>query len=189
MNYVLDAVSDYCGAGVPGRRAAARAAGRGAGPGRDRPGRVAHGRVGHVWGTDLAETLPLGSGVVTPFVVWLVLLLAPVVIIGWAGSVLLPRLATDAGLAAVRRRAARPGKRHGPGAPLSCGPGTTPGPTAPRTTGLLSDPVALFFLNWAGWWPLVILLGGVGAVLAGLISGAFRAPRKTPPLVRPGPCR
>ena len=47
---------------------------------------------GDVWGTDLAETVPLGPAGVTRFIVWLVLLLAPVVIIGWGGSLLLPRL-------------------------------------------------------------------------------------------------
>jgi hypothetical protein len=141
---------------------------------------------GDVWGTDLAETLPLGTVGVTRFIVWLTLLLAPVVIIGWGGSVLLPRLqpmrlwqrvvgallglANGLALAAFVLRA-----WYYTGADRNA------------TTGLLADPVALFFLNWAGWWPLVILLAGVGAVLAGMISGAFRAPRKTPPVVRPAP--
>jgi hypothetical protein len=141
---------------------------------------------GDVWGTDLAETIPLGSAGVTRFIVWLTLLLAPVVIIGWGGSVLLPRLqpmriwqrivggllglANGLALAAFVLRA-----------------WYYTGADRDATSGLLADPVALFFLNWAGWWPLVILLGGVGALLAGLISGAFRPQRTTPPLVRPAP--
>jgi hypothetical protein len=141
---------------------------------------------GDVWGTDLAETIPLGSAGVTRFIVWLTLLLAPVVIIGWGGSVLLPRLqpmriwqrivggllglANGLALAAFVLRA-----------------WYYTGADRDATSGLLADPVALFFLNWAGWWPLVILLGGVGALLAGLVSGAFRPQRTTPPLVRPAP--
>ncbi len=141
---------------------------------------------GDVWGIDLAETIPLGSAGVTRFFVWLALLIAPLLIIGYGGSVLLPRLqplrawhralggllglANGAALAAFVLRA-----WYYTGADRNA------------TSGLLADPVAVFFLNWAGWWPLVILLGGVGAVLAGLVSGAFRPRRTTPPLVRPAP--
>jgi hypothetical protein len=141
---------------------------------------------GDVWGTDLAETVPLGPAGVTRFIVWLVLLLAPVVIIGWGGSVLLPRLQPMR----IWQRVV--------GALLGLVNGMAlvafvlrawyyTGADRNATSGLLADPVAVFFLNWAGWWPLVILLGGVGAMLAGLISGAGRPQRTTPPLVRPEP--
>lgn len=141
---------------------------------------------GDVWGTDLAETIPLGTVGVTRFIVWLALLLTPVVIIGWGGSVVLPRLQP---MRAWQRLV---------GAVLGLANGLAlaafvlrawyyTGADRNTTTGLLADPVSLFFLNWAGWWPLVILLGGVGVVLAGMISGAFRPQRTTPPLVRPAP--
>ena len=143
---------------------------------------------GALWGTDVAEMLNLGDVSMTRFVVGILLLVAPVAIIGYGGAWLLPRvqpvrwwhralggllgLANGVALGALALR-------HWYNINLESNPGSL-GP-------LLTDPITLFYLNWAGWWPLALLAVGIGAVLVGLLTGAFR-PQKAPvPKPRPAP--
>src|SRR5437762_1613111 len=49
--------------------------------------------------------------------------------------------------------------------------GVRRGPWAEVVTlgGLLTDPVTRFFLEWAGWWPILLALGGMAAVTVAVI--------------------
>jgi hypothetical protein len=146
---------------------------------------------GALWGTDVAELFNLGDVSLTRFVVGVLLLVAPVAIIGYGGAWLLPRLQPMrwwhrmlGGLLGLANGVALGALalRHWYNINLESNPGGL-GP-------LLADPITLFYLNWAGWWPLALLAVGIGAVIVGLLTGAFRpqkapGPRPAPPAPTP----
>jgi uncharacterized membrane protein required for colicin V production len=131
---------------------------------------------GDVWGRDLAASVGVLGAQGAQMVARAALFLLPLIVVGYGGAVLLPRL----GRLSPRGRLAGAGLGLFNGAAIVAlllrnwqySQGVATGP-------LMTDPVGRALLEWAGWWPLVLALGGILAVISAVVR---RAGRATPPV-------
>jgi Colicin V production protein/zinc-ribbon domain len=130
---------------------------------------------GEAWGNDLGSMLGFLGPVGARMIVRSVLFLVPLIAVGYGGALLLPRL----GKPGVRARLIAALLALFNGAAILAvllrnwdySQGATGSP-------LRNDAVTRFFLEWAGWWPLLLALGGIVAVAVSVL----RRPRRvTPP--------
>jgi hypothetical protein len=130
---------------------------------------------GEAWGNDLGSALAFLDPVAARMIVRSVLFLVPLIAVGYGGALLLPRL----GKPGVRARLIAALLALFNGAAILAvllrnwdySQGATGSP-------LRNDAVTRFFLEWAGWWPLLLALGGIVAVAVSVL----RRPRRvTPP--------
>ncbi|HEX6607122.1 MAG TPA: CvpA family protein [Chloroflexia bacterium] len=130
---------------------------------------------GEAWGNDLGSALGFLGPVGARMIVRSVLFLVPLIAVGYGGALLLPRL----GKPSVRARLIAALLALFNGAAILAvllrnwdySQGATGSP-------LRNDAVTRFFLEWAGWWPLLLALGGIVAVAVSVL----RRPRRvTPP--------
>jgi len=131
---------------------------------------------GDVWGRDLAASVGALGAQGAQMVARGALFLLPLILVGYGGAVLLPRL----GRLSPRARLVGAGLGLFNGAAIVAlllrnwqySQGVATGP-------LMTDPVGRALLEWAGWWPLVLALGGILAVISAVVR---RAGRATPPV-------
>jgi hypothetical protein len=141
---------------------------------------------GEAWGNDLGSALAFLDPVAARMIVRSVLFLVPLIAVGYGGALLLPRL----GKPSVRARLIAALLALFNGAAILAvllrnwdySQGATGSP-------LRNDAVTRFFLEWAGWWPLLLALGGIVAVAVSVLRRPRRVTPAAPLTLPPVPAR
>jgi hypothetical protein len=141
---------------------------------------------GEAWGNDLGSALGFLGPVGARMIVRSVLFLVPLIAVGYGGALLLPRL----GKPSVRARLIAALLALFNGAAILAvllrnwdySQGATGSP-------LRNDGVTRFFLEWAGWWPLLLALGGIVAVAVSVLRRPRRVTPAAPVTLPPVPAR
>jgi hypothetical protein len=127
---------------------------------------------GDAWGGDLAAAIgPLGPGGAR-LVVRMLLFLVPLIGLGYLGALALPKAAP----LGFRTRVAGVALGVFNGAAILAEVLRNWHYSQDATSGLAEDPVTHFFLEWTGWWPLLLVL--LGLIVVGVVIA--RRPRRLP---------
>lgn len=134
---------------------------------------------GAAWGRDLAATVGVLSPTVAGIIVRGLLFGLPLIVLGYGGALLLPKR----GPLGFRSRLAGLALGLFNGTAILAGLLRNWYYSQDTGGALINDSATRLLLEWAGWWPLALALGGLLAVVA----AAARRPRRRPVAVTSTP--